>query len=303
MTVALPPPPRTQRLGENGPEVSALAWGMWRYKGEDLSAARALVEAALNAGINFLDTADIYGVDTPAGFGSSEVLLGRVLADAPELRNRMVLASKGGIDPGIPYDSSASYLTAAVDASLRRLDVERLDLWQVHRPDILVHPEALAETLTGLVGSGKVGAIGVSNFTKDQITALKRFLTIPLVSTQPELSPFAIGAVENGLLDQAIRMGALVMAWSPLGGGRIAHASGERDCAILTALTDIANAKEITPAIAAYSWIMAHPARPIPIIGSQKAERIAEAVGALDVEWTRTEWYAVLTAARGVPLP
>src|SRR3546814_20220846 len=101
----------------------------------------------------------------------------------------MLLATKGGIIPGVPYDSSAPYLASAIDASLRRLRTERVELWQIHRPDLLAHPQEIARTLEEAHGAGKIGAIGVSNFTPAQTSALARFLPVPLVSHQSEFSP------------------------------------------------------------------------------------------------------------------
>ena len=131
-------------LGRTDIMVSRLAWGMWRFQGDDLHYARSLVDAAFAAGINLFDTADIYGYDGRAGFGNAEVLLGRLFAADPGLRRQMVLASKGGIIPGVPYDSSASYLVAACEASLRRLGIDCLDLFQVHRPDLLMRASCRA---------------------------------------------------------------------------------------------------------------------------------------------------------------
>lgn len=299
----LPSPPRTRRLGPNGPEVSALAWGMWRFRGDDVAAARGLVEAALDAGITLLDTADVYGPDNGEPFGASERLLGAVLADAPELRDRMVLASKGGIVIGTPYDSSAAYVGEAIDASLARMGVEHIDLWQIHRPDILTHPQELARALEDAVKSGKVGAVGVSNFSPAQTAALVHHLTIPLASIQPEFSALQLEPIENGLLDQAMTTGCAVLAWSPLGQGRIARPSGHRELAVAQALDAVAEAHGVSRTAAAYSWIMAHPCGAIPIVGSQQVARIAEAADALEVRWTRADWYKVLIASRGEPLP
>jgi predicted oxidoreductase len=295
------PAPAPRLLG--GKTVSPIAWGMWRFRGDDVRAARERVEAAMAAGITLFDTADIYGPDNGEAFGAAEALLGRVFAEAPELRQRMVLASKGGIVIGTPYDSSAAYMGSAIDASLRRLGVDHIDLWQVHRPDILTHPAELAKTLDDAVRAGKIGAVGVSNFTTHQIDALMRFLDVPLAATQPEFSPLCLTPIEDGQLDQATANGLAVLAWSPLGGGRIASPTSERERAVAAALDTVAAAHGVTRTAAAYSWIMAHPAGVIPIVGSQQPERIAEAANALDVRWTRADWYAVLVAARGVPLP
>jgi len=301
----LPLPPATRQLGTSAIEVSPIAWGMWRLAEDGRKAADAakLVHAALDAGITFLDTADIYGFDGTGGFGDAEVLLGEVLAADPSLRGRMVLATKGGILPPLPYDQSADYLRKAIDASLTRLQVDSVDLWQIHRPDILAHPQEVARVLDDAVASGKIKALGVSNFTQAQITALQHFLGNKLVATQPEISPLRIDCFENGELDQAMMLGLTPLAWSPLGGGRLAAPESARDKAVAAALDVVAEAQGVSRTVAAYSWLMAHPAGIVPIIGSQNAARIAEGAQALTVRWTRTEWYAVLVAARGVPLP
>ena len=301
----LPLPPATRQLGASGIAVSPIAWGMWRLAEDGRTAADAakLVHAALDAGITFLDTADIYGFDGNGGFGDAEVLLGEVLAADPALRGRMVLATKGGILPPLPYDQSADYLRKAIDDSLRRLQVESVDLWQIHRPDILAHPQEVARVLDDAVASGKIRTLGVSNFTQAQIAALQHFLGNKLVSTQPEISPLRIDCFENGELDQAMMLGLTPLAWSPLGGGRLAAPETARDKAVAAALDVVAEAQGVSRTVAAYSWLMAHPAGIVPIIGSQNPARIAEGAQALAVRWTRTEWYAVLVAARGVPLP
>lgn len=301
----LPLPPATRTLGASGIEVSPLAWGMWRLTENGRTAAEAakLVHAALDTGITFLDTADIYGFDGAGGFGDAEVLLGEVLAADPSLRGKMVLATKGGILPPLPYDQSADYLKSAIDASLRRLKVDSVDLWQIHRPDILAHPQETARVLDDALASGKIRSLGVSNFTVAQTAALNHFLGTKLATTQPEISPLRIDCFENGELDQAMMLGLTPLAWSPLGGGRLTAPETARDKAVAAALDAVAEAQGVSRTVAAYSWLMAHPAGIIPIIGSQNASRIAEGAQALTVRWTRTEWYAVLVAARGVPLP
>jgi aryl-alcohol dehydrogenase-like predicted oxidoreductase len=208
----LPPPPATRPLGASGLSVSSIAWGMWRLAegGRTATDAARLVHTALDAGINLLDTADIYGFDGAGGFGDAEALLGDVLATEPGLRGRMVLASKGGIMPPLPYDQSAAYLNAAIEASLKRLKTDVIDLWQVHRPDILAHPQEVARVLDDAVAAGKIRTLGVSNFTIHQTAALNQFLGHKLVSTQPEISPLRIDCIENGELDQAMMLGLTV---------------------------------------------------------------------------------------------
>lgn len=297
------PLPKKVRIGLDGPHVAPIAWGMWRFAGRSRDEGAALVHAALDAGIGLFDTADIYGFNGTDGFGDAEALLGEVFAAESGLRGRMVLASKGGIRPPLPYDQSAAYLAEAIDASLRRLQVDKIDLWQIHRPDILAHPQEVARALDKARSAGKIGQVGVSNFTQIQIGALASFLGHPIASTQPEISPLRIDCFENGELDQAMALGLVPLAWSPLGGGRLADPQDERSKAVAAALDSVAQDRGVSRSVAAYSWLMAHPAGIVPIVGSQKAERIAEAAQALTVRWSREEWYAVLIAARGEPLP
>jgi len=301
----LPLPPRQRFLGTSGIAASSLAWGMWRLTAgsRSVAAISRLVEQLLDAGITLLDTADIYGFTGSEGFGNAEALLGEVLASHPGLRNRMVLSTKGGIRPPLPYDQSQAYLVRAIDDSLRRLRVETIDLWHIHRPDILTHPQEVAKTLDDAVTKGKIRALSISNFTIHQISALQHFLRNRLVVTQPEISPLRIDCFENGEIDQAMMLGLTPLAWSPIGGGRLTNPQSDRDRSVALALDKIAEEAGVSRAVAAYSWLMAHPAGIIPIIGSQQPERILEALAAEQVRWTRQSWYAVLVAARGKRLP
>ena len=301
----LPAVPASRQLGASGIAISPIAWGTWRLAEDGRSAAEAarLVHSALDAGITLLDTADIYGFNGSGGFGDAEALLGEVLAAEPGLRARMVLATKGGIMPPLPYDQSADYLNAAIDASLKRLRTDTIDLWQIHRPDILAHPHEVARTLDAAVTAGKIRTLGVSNFTQAQTSALNHFLGHKLVATQPEISPLRITCFENGELDQAMQLSLTPLAWSPLGGGQLLEPNGAHDIAVSAALDAVAGTHSVSRSVAAYSWLMAHPAGIVPIIGSQNPARIAEGAEALAVRWTRTDWYAVLVAARGERLP
>ena len=295
--------PDLRPLGKSGLMVGPIAWGMWRFGNASVAEGRALVEAALAAGMNLLDTADIYGFDGQNGFGDAESLLGQVLAESPALRDRMVLATKGGITPPVPYDQSRDYMMAALDNSLRRLGTDHIDLYQVHRPDILTHPEELARTLDEMVASGKVRAVGISNFTLSHTRALAHFMQAPLASIQPEFSPLHLDPMIDGTFDEAMTHDIALLAWSPLGGGRLGNPQDARAMAVAEALDSVAAKFGVSRAAATYSWIMAHPARVIPIIGSQRAERIAEANDAYKIRWTRQDWYDVLVAARGERLP
>ena len=225
--VTLGPTPDTRiALGRSGLSVAPLGWGMWHLAGTDAAGARLRVEAALETGCQLFDTADVYGYRRGSGFGDAEALLGAVLRDAPQLRERMVLATKAGIDPRVPYDSSPAYLVAACEASLRRLGVERIDLWQIHRPDLLAHPAEVAAVFERLQAAGKIRAAGVSNYSAAQFEALARHVGPGLASVQNEFSALVIGGLEDGTLDAAMGYGAGVLAWSPLAQGRLVRTPG-----------------------------------------------------------------------------
>ena len=147
-------------------EVGPLGFGCWRFVNTDVETATDRISHALDLGLTLIDNADVYGLDWGGtAFGEAEALLGQVLARTPELRERMVLASKGGILPGVPYVANSTYLSSACDASLARLNTEHIDLYQIHRPDMLTHPAETAAALDGLVDAGKISAVGVSNYT------------------------------------------------------------------------------------------------------------------------------------------
>ncbi len=302
--MTLPPPPRTRPLGRSGIDVSPLAWGMWRFRGTDTRHAASLVHAALDAGITLFDTADVYGPDNGEPFGAAEALLGQVLKAEPDLRRRIVLAGKGGISIGVPYDSSADYLVAACEASLRRLGTDRFELYMIHRPDLLAHPDEVAGAFDRLRQSGKIAAAGVSNHTPWQVAALQEAMPFPLAAIQPEFSPLAIAAVEDGTFDQAMQQRLAVLAWSPLGGGRLGGEPADaRGRDVAAALDAVAERNGVPRTAAAYAWVMAHPCGAIPIVGSQTEGRIREAAQAMQVRMTRAEWYAVYAASRQAPLP
>lgn len=296
-----------RRLGLSGLEVGPIAYGMWRFAGTDVATARAKVEAALAAGMTLFDTADIYGIDDGLPIGASEELFGRMLEDAPALRRRMVIATKCGIVPGVPYDSGRAHIVASCEASLRRLRTDVIDVFQIHRPDLLAHPGEVAEALADLRQAGKIREIGVSNYSASQFEALQAHLGVDIVTHQPEFSAAAIAPVSNGVLDQCMARGVTPLAWSPLAGGRLMLDAGEaptRELAdVIVGLDRLARDHGTSRTAVALAWIMAHPSRPIPIIGSQTPVRIADAMAALDVTLTRRQWYGIYEAALGQPLP
>jgi len=295
---------RTLGFGDDDDlEVGPLAFWCWRFVGDDVAAGQELIETALELDMNLIDTADIYGRGHGGGgFGESEELLGEVLAAAPELRERMVLATKGGIREGVPYDSSAAYLEQACDDSLRRLGVDVIDLYQVHRPDLFAHPLDVAEALDGLVAAGKVRTVGVSNHTPAQVAALDEYLEAPLVSTQPEYSAAHLAPLRDGTLDQAMAQGFAVLAWSPLGGGRLATGDGVRR-ELITVLDELAAREGVDRSTVALAFVLAHPSGPVAILGTQQVHRLRDAQRALEVHLDRVDCYRIVAASEGVPLP
>lgn len=300
MTSLIDPGPR--RLGSLG-DVGPLALGQWRFTTADLAAAGRLLDTALEAGLILVDTADVYGLDwAGTGFGAAEELLGRVLAADPARRGRMVLATKGGIAPPTPYDSGPDALRAACAASLRRLQTDVIDLYQIHRPDLLTHPADVAATLAELRAAGTIREVGVSNHAPAQVDALQRHLPFPLVTNQPEYSALHLDPLRDGTFDACMRDGVTPLVWSPLAGGRLATGDGVRP-ELLAVLDDLAAREGVDRGTVALAFALAHPARPIAIIGTQQPERISAALGALDVTLERADVYAIIQASEGVPLP
>lgn len=284
-------------------EVGPLAYGLWRFTDANVASGQERIETALAHGMNLVDVADLYGFDWGGtGFGSVEAQLGRVLAAAPGLRGRMVLATKGGIMPPLPYDSSGPYLKKACEDSLRRLGTDVIDLYQIHRPDLFTHPAELAATLVALRDEGKIREVGVSNYTPAQVSALAAHLPFPIVSQQPEYSVLHLAPLRDGTLDQCMERGMVPLAWSPLAGGRIPQGTDMPD-ALVAALDVLADREGVDRAAIALSFVLAHPSAPVGIIGSQRVERIKDAARSTRVRLDRNDVYDLIEASEGVPLP
>ena len=270
---------------------------------DDLAAAREMIEAALDAGMNLIDNADVYGLDWGGtGFGDNEALLGRVLADAPQLRDQMVLATKGGIVPPTPYDSSDDYLVKACDDSLRRLGVDVIDLYQIHRPDLYTHPADVAATLVGLKEAGKIIEVGVSNHTPAQSDALAAHLPFALATDQPQFAMTHLDPMRDGTLDRCMRESVTPLAWSPLAGGSLATGDGV-DPALLAIIDELAERESVSRAAIAIAFVLAHPSRPVALLGTQNPSRLAELAAAAHVTLTRDDVYRIIPVVEGVPLP
>ncbi len=299
MTLVDPTPRTLGSLGEVGP----LAFGLWRYTDADVANAQRVLETALEAGMRLVDNADVYGLDWGGtGFGRVEEILGDVLRAAPQLRDRMVLATKGGITPPVPYDSSPSHLRSACEASLARMGVDVIDLYQIHRPDMFTHPADVAATLTALRDAGMIREVGVSNHTPAQVAALAAHLPFPLVTNQPEYSATHLDPLRDGTFDDCMRLGIVPLVWSPLGGGRLASGDGVRP-ELLAVLDELAEREGVDRATVALAFALAHPSKPIAIVGSQRPERIHATTAALRVHLDRSDVYSIIQASEGVPLP
>ena len=288
-------------------QCNPISYGHWRLaNGDDANAEAAYrkTRAALDAGMDMIDTAAVYGFPN---FGLAEEIFGQALKANPGLRDEMLLASKGGIIPPTPYDSSKQHLVASCEASLRRLNTDVIDLFYVHRPDWLTPHAEVAEALRLLKDSGKVKEVAVSNYLPSQFDALDALLGGGvLVANQIEFSPKRQDPIWDGALDQCQKHSVTFVAWSPLGGGDLLTQDPSEDSnmgRIAAALDKIAQRQGQTRANVALAWTLITNPNVVSIIGSQQPERIADQARAFDVEMTREEYYQVVVAWRGDRLP
>ncbi|MGL5008511.1 MAG: aldo/keto reductase [Paracoccaceae bacterium] len=287
-------------------QMSRLVYGMWRLGDDpDTSPAhvQAKIEACLAQGITTMDQADIYG-----GY-VAEGLLGAALKAAKGLRDKIEIVTKCDIVAPVGrhsaarvkhYDTSAAHITASVEASLQEMATDRIDLLLIHRPDPLMDHHETGRTLDGLVASGKVRAVGVSNFRPWDLSLLQSAMTTRLVTNQIELSLACLAPFTSGDLAYLQEKGIPPMAWSPLAGGRLkAEAS-----AALRARLDRLGADAGTDWTAvAVAWLLHHPARVIPVLGTNTLSRIAAIADALRVPMDRQTWFELYTLAQGHEVP
>ncbi|GAA5068838.1 aldo/keto reductase [Roseibacterium beibuensis] len=287
-------------------ELSRIVYGMWRL-GDDADTSpahvQAKVEACLAQGITTMDQADIYG-----DYGA-EQLLGAAFRAAPDLRDRVELVTKCDIvapagyhaDKRVKYyDTSAGYITASVERSLREMATDRVDLLLIHRPDPLMDHEETGRALDGLVASGKVRAVGVSNFRPWDWKLLQSAMREALVTNQIEMSVLHIDPFTNGDLAFHQQAGVPVMAWSPLAGGRL---FAEEGAAVRAVLERIGAEQGVDAAAVAVAWLLRHPAKILPVMGTNSLDRIAGLSDALKVTLDRQDWFEIYTAALGHEVP
>jgi len=286
-------------------EVSRLIYGMWRL-GDDRDTSPAHVEKkiqlCLDQGITTFDQADIYGAYR------AESLLGGALKANPALRNRMEIVTKCGIVAPIGrysdarvkhYDTSRAHIEKSVDMSLSEMGIETIDLLLIHRPDPLMDHRETGAALDDLVKSGKVRAVGVSNFRPWDWDLLQSAMTNRLLTNQIEISLKEIAPFINGDLAFHQRLGTRLMAWSPLGGGTLMRERGR----LGTVMDEIAGDFGVDRSAVAVAFLLTHPARLLPVMGTNTLERIAKLSSPFEVPLDREAWYRLYEAALGHEVP
>lgn len=275
----------------------------WKLSREQLI---AWINTCIELGMTSFDHADIYGsYQVEAAFGAA-------LAASPGLRDRIEIVTKCDIaliSPQRPahsvhhYNTSRQHIIASAEQSLRNFQTDYLDLLLIHRPDPLMDADEVAAALDELLTSGKVRAVGVSNFTPFQWELLQSRLDAPLVTNQVELSLLFLDALHDGTLDQAQQLRRPPMIWSPLAGGRLFSQNDERAVRVRAALDRIAAAHGVAPDVIALAWVLMHPSRPLPVLGTGNLDRVRASAAALTVALDRQEWFALWEASAGHEVP
>lgn len=294
----------------NDLSLSRLVYGWWRLMEWQMDAAaiEQRLEDCLALGISSHDHADIYG-----DYGC-ETAFGQALKNRPALRDRIQLISKCGIElvsPARPehkahgYNTCAEHIIRSAERSLKNLHTDRLDLLLIHRPDPLMCAQDMARAFEQLQAAGKVRHFGVSNFLPHQFELLQSACPMPLVTNQVEVSVLHHDAFHDGSLDQAQRLQRPPMAWSALAGGRLFAGDDRQANAVRAALAQVAHELGDTPRGAvsqdqvAIAWLLKHPARILPIVGSGDLARVQSAAQSTGLALTRDHWYKIWTAAGG----
>jgi predicted oxidoreductase len=285
-----------------GLQLSRIVAGMWRMTewGMTVEQRIAFIEQCLALGVTSFDHADIYG-----GY-AVEGLFGEALRAQPSLRGRIELVSKCGIklvSPQRPnhaiqhYDTSAAHIVASAEESLRQLHTDHLDLLLIHRPDPLMQFDEIAEAFLALRAAGKVLHFGVSNFSRHQFESLDR--RIALATNQVEFSPLHVAPMFDQTFDGLQDLGVAPMIWSPLAGGRLFSGTGAHAENLRLVIKGIADRLGQPFASVVFAWIMQLPCKPLPLTGTGRIEAVAVAVAGTSFTLSRTDWFAILRAARG----
>jgi len=303
----------TIKIARSDLDASEIALGCMRIASLSNQDIATLIHTALDAGITFFDHADVYGG------GKSEEKFAEALDMTPRLRDTMILQTKVGIRKG-SFDFSKEHILEAVEGSLNRLRTDHLDVLLLHRPDALVEPEEVAEAFTILQDSGKVKYFGVSNQNPMQIELLTKFVKQPLIINQLQLSITNTGMIDAGInvnmkIDSSIvRDGSIldycrlkeitIQPWSPFQYGFFEGVFLDNDKfpELNAQINTIAASRGVTNTAIAIAWLLRHPARMQPILGTTNPTRVKDASKASDVKLTRQEWYDIYLAA-GNKLP
>jgi len=283
---------------QHKPIVGCMRWGVW---GENFTTVQyeQIIEQCLAIGFDIFDHADIYGhYTTEADFGDA-------LKGNTSLRNQIKIITKCGINmltPNRPhhaiksYDTSAAHITKSVEQSLQNFHTDYIDTLLIHRPDILMHVEEIAATITTLKNAGKIKSFGVSNFTTSQVALLNKY--IPIEHHQVEISLTNLNAFDNGVLDQCQLENIEAQSWSPLGNGIFTEKT-EQNIRILSEAESLSKTYECSVNQVLLAFLYAHPSQIVPVIGTTKFERIQEAKKAMEIELTREDFYKLWTASTG----
>lgn len=304
---------RKIKLGRSEVEVPVVAVGCMRINSLGEMQAEKFVQTALDLNANFFDHADIYGG------GECEAIFSKAIHMNDSIREKIILQTKCGITD-TTYDFSKEHILEAVDGSLKRLQTDYLDILLLHRPDALVEPEEVAEAFNILEDSGKVKHFGVSNQKPMQIELLKKSLRQPILVNQLQLSITNATMISNGInvnmenneavdrdgsiLDYCRLNDITIQPWSPFQYGFFEGVFlGNRKFFQLNAKIDeLAKRYQVSNTTIALAWIMRHPAKMQPVIGTMNLERLSDCVKAAEISLTREEWYELFNAA-GNSLP
>jgi predicted oxidoreductase len=286
-----------------------MVYGTWRLldKSPTPQEINRRLHACLDLGITTIDTAEIYGLY------EVEQLLGSALALSPGLRDKLELVTKAGIY--VPcshhperrtahYNATGPRIIKSLEKSLRLLGTDHVELFLVHRPDWLTRADDTAAGLNELLRTGKIRAAGASNYSASQFDLLNSQMEQPLVTNQIEFHLLRPEPINDGTFHQCEKLGVLPMAWSPLAGGRIFDPSNPAAPRLAAAAKNMSSRyKTATLDQLAYAWILAHPSHPLPVIGTNKLERVQSAVQADAIVMEREDWYALWEAAQGRKIP
>ena len=298
-------------LGQDDKELSEIVLGMMRIKDKSVREVEELVETALSVGINAFDLADIYGI------GRCEELLGLVLKNRPDLREKMWIQSKCGIriEEFTYFDFSKDYIIKSVDGILQRLKIDHLDSLLLHRPDALMESDQVAEAFDLLYKQGKVRDFGVSNQNPMMMELLKKDVKQPLAVNQLQLSAAFTPGFESGFhvnmedSQAAIRDGSIfeycklhdvvIQAWSVLQFGYFKgnFVGNEKFQALNQVLDRLAIKYGVTSSTIAISWILRYPAKMQAVVGTTNPKHLREVSQAANFSLTRKEWYEIYLAA------